>query len=90
MVKHLNVRVFGGVHGVSFRYNTQMKAKQLGIAGFVRNEPDGSVYVEAEGEERNLKEFLEWCKVGPRGAEVKKVNVEEKIIEGYKGFVIDS
>ena len=48
------IKVFGKVQGVGFRYYTQRKAVELGITGFVQNRPDGSVYIEAEGEEEDL------------------------------------
>jgi acylphosphatase len=51
MKKHFNIRISGRVQGVFFRASTKAKAEELGISGFVQNEPDGSVYIEAEGEE---------------------------------------
>lgn len=89
MSKHLNIRIHGQVQGINFRYHTREKAQELGLAGFVRNEPDGTVYTEAEGEEEKLKEFLEWCSHGPKWAGVEKVgyNYSEEI-KDYKSFEI--
>lgn len=56
------------VQGVFFRYSAKDVADGLGISGFARNEADGTVYVEAEGEEDNLNEFLKWCRQGPETA----------------------
>jgi len=60
-MKHLNLKVLGRVQGVGFRYSALRAARSYGIKGFVRNEPDGSVYMEVEGEEMNLGLFLDWC-----------------------------
>jgi acylphosphatase len=73
MLNHLQVKIFGKVQGVSFRYYGREKARELGLKGFVRNEPDGTAYFEVEGEEENLKKFLEWCRKGPDTAYVEKV-----------------
>lgn len=84
MRKHLNIRVFGQVQGVFFRHSARQKAEELGIKGFAKNEPDDSVYIEAEGEEENLKKFLDWCYQGPAFAQVKKV--ESKFSSEIKIF----
>ena len=85
MVKHLNINVFGKVQGVFFRVYTQKKAEELGLTGFVQNEPDGSVYIEAEGEETLLKDFTSWCNVGSPNAEVSKVIITEGGIKNFSG-----
>jgi len=54
----------------------------------VRNEPDGGIYLEAEGEEKNLKKFLEWCRQGPAWARVEKVEMKEGKMKNYKDFEI--
>ena len=76
-IKHLNIQVFGRVQGVSFRAHTQDKAESLGLAGFVCNEADGSVYVEAEGAESDLADFVRWLHQGPPMAKVMRVEVGE-------------
>jgi acylphosphatase len=76
MAKNLKIKIFGEVQGVGFRDSAYWMARKLHIAGFVMNEPDGSVYVEAEGEEDALKEFLLWCEKGPVTARVDKIEVE--------------
>ena len=55
MLNHLNITLYGKVQGVFLRRTIEHEAKRKGIAGFVRNEPDGSVYIEAEGEENNIE-----------------------------------
>jgi acylphosphatase len=68
--KRVHVRVEGRVQGVFFRASTEQVARGLGVAGFVRNLEDGAVEVVAEGPERELRELVEFCRVGPRGARV--------------------
>lgn len=88
MKKHLNIKIFGKVQDVSFRYYTEEKANELVLAGFVRNEKDGTVYIEAEGEEEKLKDFLKWCRQGPRFAKVADVEVNEGETKGYTDFSV--
>jgi len=63
-MKHLNMTITGKVQGVFFREEAKKKAEELGIRGFVRNEELGSVYIEAEGEESLLEEYMNWVKAG--------------------------
>lgn len=69
--------ITGRVQGVSFRYYTMEKARELGISGYVKNKPDGTVYVEAQGETSAMDQFVKWCHQGPSFARVDKVAVEE-------------
>lgn len=71
--KLLKVRVFGKVKGVFFRHSAKIKADSLSLSGFARNEEGDSVYIEAEGSEGRLKEFMEWCREGPPLAKVSKI-----------------
>jgi acylphosphatase len=87
-MKHLNIRVTGRVQGVYFRASTVDVAKRLQLRGFVRNEPDGSVYIEAEGSEEALEEFVAWCHHGPPHAVVKNVDVNEGPIQNMDSFDI--
>ena len=75
MGEPLRVRatVTGRVQGVGFRWFTQREAQALGVAGWVRNKPDGSVEVEAEGERKTLENFLGRLRKGPLGSQVKAV-----------------
>ncbi|WP_317046356.1 acylphosphatase [Pontibacter ramchanderi] len=82
--KRVAMRIHGRVQGVFFRASTQGKALELGLYGFVQNEPDGTVYLEAEGKPEALKELEKWAHQGPDRARVEKVEVEEK--EGLAGF----
>lgn len=85
-IKHLNIRVTGLVQGVFYRATASLKASQLGITGFVRNERDGSVYIEAEGHADKLAIFAMWCQQGPTGARVEKVETEEGTVKGFERF----
>lgn len=89
MKKHFNIRITGFVQGVFFRASTKEKADSLGIRGLVRNEPDGNVYAEAEGEENDLTRFIAWCHHGPAHARVEKCEVEEGEIRNFKRFTIE-
>ena len=87
MTKHLKIKVHGKVQGVYYRATAVEKARQYGIYGFVRNEKDGTVYIEAEGEDCRLEEFIAWCHNGPERAIVKKVIIEEGTPQHYKNFI---
>ncbi len=87
--KHWNIKITGTVQGVGFRVNTRRRARGLGITGFVRNEPDGSVYIEAEGTEKQLDNFLDWCGKGPTFAQVDDVKVEKGEVRKYGKFRIE-
>lgn len=87
-MKHFNIRVFGSVQGVSFRFVAFEEAKKLGICGFVHNELNGTVYIEAEGDKKALEKFLQWCHDGPTFAKVEKVEVSEGEIRNYQEFSI--
>lgn len=73
--KQIAARVFGKVQGVFFRASTQQQAVALGITGFVKNEKDGTVYLEAVGEPVALESLVEWLHKGPKHASVDKVEV---------------
>ncbi len=85
-MKHLSIKISGKVQGVFFRASTKEIAEKLGVNGFVRNEKDGSVYMEAEGEDEKLKTFVEWCYHGPKHAQVDHVNMEEGSLKGFTKF----
>lgn len=86
MPRHVKIRVHGRVQGVFFRVAAKERADELGVRGFVRNEPDGTVYLEAEGEEDAVEKFLAWCSLGPRLAVVEAVVTEEGEPVGYEDF----
>lgn len=87
-MKHFAIKISGKVQGVFFRASTKQKADELTIKGFVRNEPDGSVYCEAEGREDKLKQFADWCRSGPPFATVDQCLVSEDEVKGFTEFRI--
>lgn len=87
-MKHYNITVKGKVQGVFFRQGTKAVADQLGVKGWVRNEQDGSVYIEVEGDEWLLENFLEWCAEGPDRAEVISVEKVEAELLGFENFIV--
>lgn len=86
--KHLSITIHGHVQGVYFRLTTKAVADQLGVKGTARNRPDGTVYIEAEGDDFALESFLEWCHEGPERAVVEKVDVIEGEMENYRNFEV--
>ncbi|WP_432711910.1 acylphosphatase [Pedobacter sp.] len=87
-MKHIDITITGKVQGVGFREVTKMVADQMGVKGMIRNESDGSVYVEAEGDDVLLEVFLEWCNDGPDRAVVENVAVTPADVKNYRNFEI--
>jgi len=87
-MKHINIKITGKVQGVFFRASTKAVADQMGIKGLVKNEKDGSVYVEAEGDETTLDMFTEWCKEGPEKAKVENVVIVDGETKNYRNFEV--
>ena len=88
MLKHFNITVTGKVQGVFYRAFTKTEALKLGLSGFVRNESNGNVYIEAEGEIGQLEKFIESCKIGPPKAIVSEVKVTESELKNFSDFFI--
>lgn len=78
--------VRGAVQGVGFRFSTEGEADRLGVAGFVRNRPDGAVEVEAEGRPDRVALLIEWLHEGPGGAVVESVDVSDMPPVGESSF----
>ena len=87
-MKAIQARVTGRVQGVSFRWYTQEQARRLGVVGWVRNEPDGSVLVHAEGEDEAVDALVAWCNEGPGLARVRGVAVREARPTGATRFEV--
>jgi acylphosphatase len=87
-MKHLDITVKGKVQGVLYRASTKAVDDQLGLRGFVRNELNGDVFIEAEGEPVMLEMFLDWCREGPQGAEVIIVETNEGELKNYRNFEV--
>jgi acylphosphatase len=87
-VKAIQARVSGRVQGVSFRWYAQEQARALGVRGWVRNEPDGSVLLHAEGDGAAVDALVEWCRRGPSSARVSDVAVRDDASSGATSFEI--
>jgi len=87
-MKHFDIRVSGRVQGVGFRFMAVEAARRYHIRGFVKNLWNGSVYIEAEGEEVDLEDFFRWCRTGPLGARVENAETTEGTLKHYVSFEI--
>jgi acylphosphatase len=83
-------RVSGDVQGVSYRASARREARRLGLSGWARNEPDGSVLIDVEGDPAAIEVFLAWCAAGPPAARVAAVERRAAAPTGAHGFTIYS
>jgi len=86
--RRVRLRIQGRVQGVFFRESARREAERLGVAGWVRNLPDGDVEAAAEGETAAVERLVLWCHQGPSAARVDSVSVEEEPPEGEHGFKV--
>lgn len=84
--EHITIRITGRVQGVMFRQSAQHIAEGLGLTGYVRNNEDGSITLEVEGEPSAIADLLRWSRVGPTNAEVVNVEVEPGSLQYYTSF----
>jgi acylphosphatase len=88
-LKQLLLVVKGRVQGVYFLSSTQREAKRLGLSGWVKNRPDGTVEILAEGEELAIRELYGWAQKGPSAARVDRVDTRWRSFTGeYADFRI--
>ena len=83
--KRAHLLIEGRVQGVGFRYSTSIEADALGLAGWVRNLPDGRVEVVAEGPQSAVERLVAWCRQGPRYAWVSHVDVAWEVPQDEAG-----
>jgi acylphosphatase len=88
LVRRAHVSVAGEVQGVFFRYETRNRARDLGVAGWVRNTPDGRVEAVFEGPDEAVDEMVSWCRQGPEQADVRDVEVRDGDPEGLDTFEV--
>lgn len=91
MLKHLNINLYGKVQGVFLRRTVEHEAERRGIFGFVRNASDGTVYIEAEADEKKIDEFVSWLKGGAGGGgdyHISEVDASEGTFKAYSEFEI--
>jgi acylphosphatase len=81
-----HVTVYGFVQGVGFRFAVERAAGTRGVAGWVRNRPDGTVEAVFEGDPDDVEALVDFCRCGSRGSDVERVDVAEESVEGLAGF----
>ncbi len=87
-LKHFKIIVSGKVQGVFYRACAKEKADEWNIKGFVRNESNGDVYIEAEAEEDVLYKFIKWCNIGPARTKVDRIEAIPGELLGFTSFDI--
>jgi acylphosphatase len=88
MIQSVSITVKGIVQGVYYRQSTKEKAIRKGITGEVKNLPDGDVHIIATGTEIQIREFIEWCRIGPDTSVVSDVIVKEVPLQSFTDFRI--
>jgi acylphosphatase len=87
-MKAVHAMIRGRVQGVWFRASTMEQAQLLGVAGWVRNTPNGTVEVHMQGDDGAVENLLAWCRQGPPGARVDRVDADEvqpeQTIRGFR------
>jgi acylphosphatase len=88
-LERAHVLVSGRVQGVFFRDSTRQKAEELGLAGWVKNVPDGQVEALFEGPSDRVREMIRWCEEGPQRASVENVDTDFASASGdLEGFEV--
>lgn len=89
MDETIHLVIKGKVQGVYYRASAREAANKSGIKGWVKNMPDGNVEVLASGSKEQLEKFVEWCRRGPKHAEVHEVIIKTDVKEeNLRGFFI--
>jgi acylphosphatase len=89
-MRRVHVVVGGSVQGVGYRYTARMIAREIGVAGWVRNLRDGTVEAEFEGSDDQVDEMLAWMAEGPPGSRVESATVTDAAPLGDRGFEVRS
>ena len=82
------VTVAGRVQGVWYRQSCRRQAAALGVAGWVRNNGDGTVEAVLEGERDAVDQVVQWMRIGPPSARVAKIDVHPELPQGEHGFAV--
>ena len=90
MLDAAHIIVHGQVQGVWFRAGTKEKADELGLLGWVKNRPEGTVEIHAEGEKLQLERFIVWCRKGTPAANVTSLDIDGVMAKELKSFDIHS
>ena len=87
-MKTSQIRISGKVQGVYFRASAKQQAQNLGVVGYVKNQQDGTVLLEVEGDDDAVGQMVKWCKQGPALARVKDVEVKQELAKNFVSFDI--
>jgi len=87
-VTRQRVVISGLVQGVFFRDTVRRRAQAAGVGGWVRNNWDGSVEAAFEGDAESVARLVQFCRKGPRGARVDRVEIVDEEPKGLRGFEI--
>jgi acylphosphatase len=85
-VERRYVLIYGFVQGVGFRYSVERAARSRRVSGWVRTRSEGAVEAVFEGAREDVEALVDFCRRGPLGADVERVEVEEDSAEGLAGF----
>ncbi|MDE2311676.1 MAG: acylphosphatase [Patescibacteria group bacterium] len=88
MIKHLEIKVVGQVVGVNFRASAKQQAEALGLGGFAKNVSANEVYIEVEGEDAAVAEFVNWCRAGNLWSKVEALKIQEGPLKNLMEFKI--
>jgi acylphosphatase len=88
MLMSVHLIAHGKVQGVWYRASAREKALQLGLCGWAKNFPDGTVEIYAEGEKKILEQFINWCRKGSPTAQVSSLGIEWGEFQGLTSFKI--
>ncbi len=87
-MKTNQILISGKVQGVYFRASAKQQAQNLGVVGYVKNQQDGTVLLEVEGDDDAVGQMVTWCKQGPALARVKDVEVKQELAKNFVSFDI--
>lgn len=90
MIEAVHIIVHGRVQGVWFRAGTKEQADELGLLGWVKNRPEGTVEIHAGGEKPQLEKFIAWCRKGTPAADVTSLDIDWITAQEFKSFDIHS
>ncbi len=88
MIKHFEIRVYGRVQGVGFRFAAVKQARSLNLKGWVENLQDGSVLAAVQGDEAACGEFIHWCRNGTGYSWIERMSIFEKEPVSFKVFEV--
>ena len=87
-MKRCKVIVHGLVQGVGFRFYTRAEAQRLQVNGYVKNNPDNTVEILAEGGNENVQALVQWAKQGPPSARVSNIDLIEDVEISKSSFEV--